>query len=389
MSSTGAFTDAFRTVFGHDASHRVSAPGRINLIGEHIDYCGGQVMPMAIDQHTSALYRRNAGSTIRIYSERYQELVTIVPHDVLTRKQDHWSDYVQGLLRESTHRSMNKGFDLLVRSSLDSGGLSSSSSFLATLALANHFALTDELVSESDKGLRLQLALNCQRAENSFVGIPSGIMDPASVLLGGLMKLDCNTLKFSQLKPLPESYCIVILDTSMPRTLAGSGYAKRVEEVRRIEKTLGPELPKNGLANLDPSQLSPTQDKLSEPTLKRRLQHLVSEQQRVIAAAKCLLDGNIEALGELMNASHLSLQSCYEVSSPELDRITALSREHQGTLGSRMTGAGFGGCAISLCRRDLVNEHNQFVAEAYLRSTGLQAGLYITDTASPALIESL
>lgn len=389
MSSTDTFKEAFREVFGHTASHRIIAPGRINLIGEHIDYCGGQVMPMAIDQHTSAMFRGNGGSTIRVFSDRYNELVTVVPHDVVTKKRDHWSDYVQGLLRESAHRSINKGFDLLVRSTLDSGGLSSSSSFLALLALANHFALTGETVSPSDKGLRLQLALNCQRTENSFVGIPSGIMDPASILLGGLMQLDCNTLKYSQLNPLPEAYCIIILDTSTPRTLAGSGYAERVEEVRHIEKILGHDRPKNGLANLDPNQLATAQGKLPGSTLKRRLKHLVSEQQRVLQAAECLADGNIASLGELMNASHASLQSCYEVSSPELDVITTISRQHPATLGSRMTGAGFGGCAISLCHRELVDEHNKTVSEAYFRSTGLRAGLHITDTALPATITSI
>ncbi|MBT5601720.1 MAG: galactokinase [Gammaproteobacteria bacterium] len=389
MSSIPDFNEAFKAVFGHAASHRVIAPGRINLIGEHIDYCGGQVMPMAIDQNTSALFRGNGGSTIRVYSDRYNELVTLVPHDVLTKKQDHWSDYAQGLLRESAHRSINKGFDLLVRSTLDSGGLSSSSSFLALLALANHFALTGESVSASDKGLRLQLALNCQRTENHFVGIPSGIMDPASILLGGLIQLDCNTLKYSHLNPLPDEYCIIILDTSTPRSLASSGYAERVEQVRAIEKILGHDRPKNGLANLDPNQLSTAQGKLPGTTLKRRLQHLVSEQQRVLEAAKCLADANITSLGLLMNESHESLKSSYDVSSPELDVITTISRQHAATLGSRMTGAGFGGCAISLCHRDLADEHNQFVAEAYFQSTGLQAGLYITDTALPASIQPI
>jgi galactokinase len=162
-----------------------------------------------------------------------------------------------------------------------------------------------------------------------------------------------------------------------------------VQEVRAIEKILGHDRPKNGLANLDPNQLSMALGKLPGTTLKRRLKHLVSEQQRVLEAAGCLADGNITSLGQLMSESHESLQSSYEVSSPELDVITSISRQHSATLGSRMTGAGFGGCAISLCHRELADEHNRFVSEAYFQSTGLQAGLYITDTALPASIQSI
>ena len=381
--------EGFTRIFGSVPSHRIVAPGRINLIGEHIDYCGGQVMPMAIDQHTTGLFRLNDKSVVRIYSDRFDEMATVIPHDVLTKKAGIWNDYAQGLLRESAHRSPDKGFDLLVRSTLGSGGLSSSSSFLAMLALANHFALAGEMIDPADRGLRLQLALNCQRAENSFVGIPSGIMDPAAILLGGLIKLDCNTLKYTRLTPLPKAYCIVILDTGTPRTLVGSGYAKRVQEVRAIEALLGRELLGNGLANLDPQLLSKAKGKLPDPILKARLEHLVTEQQRVIQAADCLSVGNMSDLGTLMNASHYSLQSDYQVSSKELDAITTLSRHHSATAGSRMTGAGFGGCAISLCRRDQVTEHNRCISEDYFNETGHTAGLYTTDTAGPARIEAL
>jgi galactokinase len=257
------------------------------------------------------------------------------------------------------------------------------------LALANHFAVAGEMVDTADRGLRLQLALNCQQAENSFVGIPSGIMDPAAILLGGLMKLDCNSLKHNHLTPLPKAYCIIILDTGTPRTLAGSGYTKRVEEVRAIETLLDHDLPRDGLANLDPQRLSEANKKLPDPVLRQRLEHLVTEQQRVIQAADCLSAGDMKGLGILMNESHYSLQSRYQVSSDELDTITLISRQHPATLGSRMTGAGFGGCAISLCHRDQVKQHNRDIAQRYFDATGLKAGLYTTDTAGPARIEAL
>ncbi len=362
----------FAASFGYRPDFYVRSPGRINLIGEHIDYCGGLVMPMAIGQATHGWYGFNGTSSIRIFSERFNELAVINPLDVMSGASGHWSDYSQGLLRFSAHRKLGRGFDVYLTSDISAGGLSSSASLLALLSMVDHHALTGQIIPLADHSERLRLAMLCQRVENAYVGVPSGIMDPASVLLGEIMTLSCQTLKYQRLAPISHDYRLVIMDTQVPRTLAGSGYAARVAEVRAIEAVLNSAVPRGGLAQCPPTERDDHLLRLSDPVLKRRAQHIFDEQQRVILAAEALNRLDMAGLGALMNQSHRSLSADYEVSCPELDLVCELSVQSGYSLGARMTGAGFGGCAISLVDAKNVEAHAEFVSAQYQLQTGLK-----------------
>ncbi len=382
----------FAHLFNAAPSFAARSPGRINLIGEHIDYCGGLVMPMAIAQSTWGWYRFNGTSQIRIYSTRFETLSIFNPHNVIQSPKGTWEDYVQGILNLGTHRQAGCGFDLWVTSDLNAGGLSSSASFLGLLALVTHHALTGELIELSNISHRLTLALLCQQVENQFVGVPSGIMDPASVLMGGLMTLDCRTLKFHRLRAIPESHRLVIMDTGVPRTLAASGYAQRVAEVTAIEtriadKGLFNESPRSsGLATLPEDQVAQVLSWLASDPLKARARHIFTEQARVAQSALTVDNNDMPALGRLMNESHQSLSVDYEVSCPELDLITQLSLDSGLALGARMTGAGFGGCAISLVPVEHLEAHRVWVTNAYQQQTGKEPVLLATEVAEGAEI---
>lgn len=385
----------FQHLFKAAPTFSVRSPGRINLIGEHIDYCGGLVMPMAIVQSTQGWYRFNGTSQIRIYSTRFETLTTFNPHDVVQSPKGTWEDYVQGILNLGAHRQAGCGFDLWVTSDLNAGGLSSSASFLGLLALVNHHALTAERIEQRDVSQRLTLALLCQQVENQFVGVPSGIMDPASVLMGGLMTLDCRTLKFQRLQAIPETHRLVIMDTGIPRTLAASGYAQRVADVAAIETRMANSdlahepARSSGLATLPDDRVAQVLSLLASDPLKRRARHIFSEQARVVQSARALEKNDMAALGRLMNESHQSLSVDYDVSCPELDLITQLSRDSGLALGARMTGAGFGGCAISLVPVSQLKAHQAQVTSAYQRQTGITPVLLVSEVAEGAGIAEL
>ena len=259
----------------------------------------------------------------------------------------------------------------------------------------NHHALTGARIESRDVSQRLTLALLCQQVENEFVGVPSGIMDPASVLLGGLMTLDCRTLKFQPLQAIPETHRLVIMDTGVPRTLAASGYAQRVAEVGAIETLIANRDSTDitsryaGLATLPDDQMAKVLALLASDPLKHRAHHIFSEQARVVQAALALEKEDMGALGRLMNESHQSLSVEYDVSCPELDLITQLSRDSGLALGARMTGAGFGGCAISLVPVEHLEAHQAWVTRAYQQQTGIEPILLASEVAEGANIIAL
>ncbi len=381
--------DQFYKVFGEQPTHVAQAPGRINVIGEHIDYCGGLVMPMTIKQQTRGYYRFTGRSEVRVFSDRFDALNRFNPLDVMRLPSGSWGDYVQGLLKIGAHRQLGRGFDLWLTSDLSGGGLSSSASLLALLAMVNHHALSDQIVDDSNPSFRLTVALLCQQVENNFVGVPSGVMDPVSILMGGLIKLDCRTLKFERLRPIPESHCLVVMDTGMPRTLAASGYAERVREIAQIESFHSGVNHRQGLAQLDAGTADSILSGLSDPKLKARARHIFSEQARVEKAAEALSEGNLSRLGHLMNESHRSLSEDYQVSCGPLDQITQASRDSGLALGARMTGAGFGGCAIALVAKIDVEQHNAVVAASYQKQTGVKPMLLIAESGNGARIDAL
>ena len=383
---------SFERTFQASPTHRIHAPGRINLIGEHIDYTGGLVMPMTIQLGTTALMQPNGRSEIRVYSERFKEMAIIRPHQVGTGAQGHWSDYARGLLLTTTHRSVGHGFDLYVTSNLEMGGLSSSAAFLAVIALANQWVSGPGHHSLSlDDTERLAIALQCQQVENEWIGIPCGIMDPAAILLGGVRQLDCQTLRSTALPNLDEGVSLLLMDTKVPRTLAASAYEERVNELHAI-CDIGQQAGVGRIRHL--ATLSePDAERLGQSVqsdiLKRRLRHVLSEQARVISAARALANQDYPRLGALMNQSHYSLRDDYHVSCKELDWITEASREAVGGLGARLTGAGFGGAAIALVKTADISDHMSAVRDAFVEKAGYEPILQPLRTGSRADIHPI
>jgi galactokinase len=339
---------------------------------------------MAINLGTSAVFAANNTSSIRIYSSRFNEEVRVTPNDILASRNNHWGDYVAGVCRMLGYRNLGNGFDMFVDDDISSGGLSSSASFSVAIAIAAYTISNGRTIELQNTGERLHLALQCQRAENEYVGVSCGIMDQASILIGGIIKLNCNTLAFEQINQEFFGHSIVVMDTGKERTLAGSMYNKRVSEVNEIRERLKGSYDFRDVAQLEPELLEEASRLLERPVLAKRLRHIVTEEQRVIHAREAMKDGNMMQLGQLMNSSHQSLANDYEVTGVELDTITELSRNCSGVLGSRMTGAGFGGCAISLIEDKYIVEHNELLARDYLKKTGLKAEFHQLDVSAGA-----
>lgn len=360
-----SFTDRF----GRDPEFTFFAPGRVNLIGEHIDYCGGLVLPMAIDSGTFGAAARNPSGRVTIFSTRFGESASFDMSALPGVPSGQWIDYAVGIAR-LLELDPRTGVDLLIDANIGAGGLSSSASFIAVAAFAL-LCTEGRAPAVGDVAARIELARLCRRAENEFVGVPCGIMDQASVILGGTLKLDCATLEFERIDADFGEYKLVIMDTGKERSLAASAYNRRVEETGVLRAALQEALGIRELCELAPGRLQEAMAPLGDATLKKRLRHVVTEQHRVIRAAEALGNGELALFGELMNESHESLRSDFEVTGRELDTIVAASRAQEGVLGARMTGAGFGGCAIALVHRDAVSDHSRRATERYRRQTGL------------------
>jgi galactokinase len=297
---------------------RSRAPGRVNLIGEHTDYNQGYVLPCAIDRFTEVTAPPRGDRTVRVESDGEHDTFSL---DAV-RRTGTWRDYVRGVveLLELEH-----GATLRIRSTVPRGvGLSSS----AALEVAVGRALS-ELPGE-------ELALLAQRAENGFVGVRSGIMDQFAVTLaraGHALLLDCRDLRYRHI-PIPDGVAIVVCDSHVKRRLAESGYNERRAACEAAAAGLG--LPSLRDATLEQVRALP------------RARHVVSENERTLRGAAALEAGDCVTFGELMNASHASLRDDYEVVPPALDELAAATRAVDGCYGSRITGAGFGGCTVSL-----------------------------------------
>jgi galactokinase len=308
----------------------VRAPGRVNLIGEHTDYNDGFVLPAAIDRHTvvEADARDDRVVTVDATDLRQTDEFEL---DAIERTRT-WRDYVRGITRYIVPRT---GADLRITSDVPRGaGLSSS----AALLVAVGRALAPDMPGE-------ELALTAQRAENEFVGVRTGIMDQFTVTLAHedhALLLDCRDLSYRHI-PIPDGVAIVVCDSRMERRLASSAYNERRTACEEAARLLG--VPALRDATLDQVETLPDE-------LRRRARHVVSENERTLAAATELEAGNLEAVGALMDDSHRSMRDDYEIVPPLLDQLAEATRAVEGCYGSRLTGAGFGGCTVSLVADD-------------------------------------
>ena len=306
---------------------RVEAPGRVNLIGDHTDYTGGLVLPMAIDLGTSVEGRRG-GSVVRLVSESEDDEAA-VPLDVTdpAAVAPPWARYVAGVVAVVRP---GQGFTGRVTTTLPVGaGLSSSAALEVAVALALGF-----------EGSPLELALACQRAEQEASGVPSGVMDQlasAAGVAGHALLIDCSTLAVRPV-PLPDDVEVVVVHSGQTRTLVGSAYAERRAQCEAAAAVVGP------LGQVDLAAVA----SLPDPVVRARARHVVSENQRVRDFAAALEARDLRACGQLMHASHASLRDDFAVSTPTLDGLVADLSSRPGVHGARLTGAGFGGCVVAL-----------------------------------------
>ncbi len=361
---------SFRRSFGREAQLVSEAPGRVNLIGEHTDYNDGFVLPVAIDRTVTAAAAPRDDSLVRVHSLDFDQCDEF-SWETVRRTGDGWRNYVRGVAWALADSGFGlRGVDLAISGDVPRGaGLSSSAAI--EVAVAGALAAARGLSA----GER-QLALLCQRAENAFVGVPCGIMDQFAAALGvaqHALLIDCRSLE-SEAIPFAVSndIAVVVVDSQVPRRLSETAYNQRRQDCAEAARLLGVA----SLRDADAELLRVYRERLPED-LWRRARHVVRENQRVLDAVAALRGGGLEAFGALMYASHESLRDDFSVSTPELDLLVELARRTEGVLGSRLTGAGFGGSSVSLVRRQRLDEFHARVLEEYRKQTGLEGEMHV------------
>ena len=375
----------FQEVFGAPAEKQFFAPGRVNLIGEHTDYNGGNVFPCAIDKGTYGLVKKRNDRKFRMYSENFADLgVMEFTLDELTNDKKHdWANYPKGVIKMflEAGQKIDSGFDILFSGNIPNGaGLSSSASIemLTAIVLKDLFHLSIDPVEMAQLG---------KKTENLFIGVNSGIMDQFAIAMGKkdhAILLDCNTLKYAYVPVVLKDEVIVIANTNKRRGLADSKYNERRAECDEALAELQTKLPIKALGELSIEQFEANKDLIKSPVRQKRAKHAVYENQRTLKAQKELSAGNLAEFGKLMNQSHISLRDDYEVTGVELDTLAALAWEQPGVVGSRMTGAGFGGCTVSIVKKNKVDDFIKNVGEAYKNKIGYAADFYIASVSDGA-----
>jgi galactokinase len=359
--------EAFSRRFGAAPPAEVRAPGRVNLIGEHTDYNDGFVLPMAIDREVRIALAPRDDQVVRVHALDLGESASLELGEL--SRGDGWSEYVKGVawVLQGEGHSL-RGWDGVITGSVPLGaGLSSSAAL--ELAVARAFAVSSGFAWD---GARVALA--CQQAENQWVGVNCGIMDQlisACGRDGHALLIDCRTLQLEAV-PLPAGHAVVVLDTMTRRSLVDSAYNERRGQCQAAARHFAV----RALRDVSLEQWEARQGELAELP-RRRARHVISENARTLATAQAMRAGSAAELGKLMDQSHASLQQDFEVSSPALDAMVACARRHAACRGARMTGAGFGGCAVALVQAGAVESFQQAVADGYREATGRAGKVYV------------
>ncbi|MDT2708192.1 galactokinase [Enterococcus gallinarum] len=367
----------FAEKFGEKGTGSYFAPGRINLIGEHTDYNGGYVFPASITIGTYGVARKRADKQIRLYSENFPEkgIITFSLDDLEYRKEDDWTNYPKGVIRylKAAGHAIDSGIEIAFYGNIPNGaGLSSSASIelLTGVILDDLFGLAIE---------RLELILTGKKVENEFIGVNSGIMDQFAIGMGKkdhALLLDTNTLAYDLVPAEFGDYVVAIMNTNKRRELADSKYNERRGECEEALKRLQTKLKIQSLGKLDEATFFAHTSLIEDPTLIKRAKHAVTENQRTLKAKAALEAGDLESFGHLLDASHASLRDDYEVTGIELDTLVAAAQEQPAVLGARMTGAGFGGCAIALVKKSEWEAFATAVKESYREKIGYETDIY-------------
>ena len=370
----------FREVYGEGEAHAFFAPGRVNLIGEHTDYNGGHVFPCALTIGTYAVARKRNDRKLRFFSMNFEHLgiITSSLDDLKPCREAGWTNYPKGIIWALGQRGyeINEGIDLLLFGNIPNGsGLSSSASVevVTGYILSELFGLG---ISNQD------LALIGQFSENKFNGVNCGIMDQFAIAMGKAghaIFLDTATLKYEYAPIKLENAKIVISCSNKKRGLGDSKYNERRSECETALAELQKVVKIDSLGELTEEQFEQYKDAIKDPVRVKRAKHAVYENQRTIKAVEALKNNDVALFGELMNASHVSLRDDYEVTGIELDTLVEEAWKVDGVIGSRMTGAGFGGCTVSIVKYEAVDSFIEKVGAAYKDKIGYAADFYVVE----------
>lgn len=368
-----------KTYGKNDNEIRVYAsPARINIIGEHIDYNGGKVFPAAIDRYLYVAIRKRADSKIIYNDVRFPGTYEFDINDNFTfDKKNDYANYLNGILSQIKAQGyrLDSGFEILMVSNVPAGGGISSSS---ALECGFAYAVIDTFGLKID---RVDIAKLGQRSEHNFMGVNCGIMDQFIIATGKkntAEMLDCATLEYEYAPLELGDYRFVVMNTNKVRKLSDSKYNERrsqCEEALKILQDNGVDI--KALCELTPAKWEEVKHFVSDEIIQKRAKHCVYENQRVLDAVLALKAGDLKKLGSLLNESHASLKNDYEVTGLELDTLAETSQKQPGCLGSRMTGAGFGGCAIALVHKDNVDGFIENVQKEYTGRVGYSAGFFV------------
>lgn len=368
-------SESFEGIYKKQPTAKYFAPGRVNLIGEHIDYNGGLVMPASITAGTWLLMSPNDDGKINFASINFPETGSFDLKPSYTKTGKEWYNYPLGVIHELQKLGWEaKGMDLLYFGNIPIGsGLSSSASIevLTAYALNEYFNLNHD---------KLELVKLTKRVENEFIGVNSGIMDQFAIAFGQQDKaliLDCDSLKYKVVECNLGDNILAIINTKKPRSLAESKYNERVAECQSALNSLQQEISITHLCELTAEKFALHSHLITDETVMKRATHVVKENDRVHFAAKALNAGELEDFGRLMYASHDSLSSLYEVSGKELDTIVDFCREYPEVIGARMTGAGFGGCAIALLKKGFEDDFTTKLTSFYTEKIGYPCEVYL------------
>ena len=368
----------FKNVYNKDGERVFFSPGRVNLIGEHTDYNGGNVFPCALDMGTYAVVSEREDKLVRAYSNNFKELgiIEFSLEDLIYKKEDDWANYPKGVISTfiDAGYKIEKGFDILFYGNIPNGsGLSSS----ASIELATAIVLKKLFNLDIDMVTMVKLA---QKAENKFIGVNCGIMDQFAIGMGKAncaILLDTKSIVHEYVPLDLKDSVIVIANTNKRRGLADSKYNERRSECDTALGELKEVVEINELCDLSSVDFEKYSSAIKNDINRKRAKHAIYENERTKKAVVELQKGDLEAFGKLMNASHISLRDDYEVTGIELDTLVDLAWKEEGVIGSRMTGAGFGGCTVSIVNEKNVEDFIKNVGAGYKEAIGHEASFYI------------
>ena len=383
--TTQEMKKAFEEAYGRKAEKIYFAPGRVNLIGEHVDYQGGSVFPCALSFGAWLLIAPNAEKVLRFKSLNMPQSYEISIDAIAPQPDRAWCNYSLGCIdiiaRRHPEAKLQRGYDLLYFGNVPAGaGLSSS----AAMEVVTARAFTEEMgvVIADEKKYRTELALIGQECEHVYAGVMCGIMDQFASAQGKkdhAIYLNCDTLEFEHVPVKLDGIKVVITNTHSPHHLDSGAYNDRVNQCKLAVEQISKVKPIKHLAELTEEDWREVESAITDPIAHKRARHVVGEVARTAAAVEALKKGEIAYFGELMTASHVSLRDDFEVTGPELDALAETAWQVEGVLGSRMTGGGFGGCTVSLVKDEAIEAFKAFVGAEYEKKTGLKADFYVAE----------